>query len=261
MISVTPQKALEVIQRLMPNQQTRQIELAIALLSGKAQVASLSQANDGIDTSSKMMSNEQQKAEVIVMKKQISLSSLIAQKCTSFPLKDCLTYGILHRLIDESKWQCIFLMRLLLLFLKQAQKVAPQSEDTTQLGIDIVDQILSKRPWLSKDEAFWPNLMRGLCFFAAEYSTKSPQVREIFRKHLLSGDKNEEQDTVIAEFSQESPLLKDILTSTTTTSAKEPPTVPEKNGDEEAKQSSTPNEGQNEAAGEDAVKATTEAGD
>ena len=63
------------------------------------------------------------------MKKQISLSSLIAQKCTSLPYRDCLTYGILQRLIEESRWQCIFLMRLLLLFLKQLQKLATVTPD------------------------------------------------------------------------------------------------------------------------------------
>lgn len=80
------------------------------------------------------------------MKKQISLSSLIAQKCTSVPLKESLTYGILTKLIADSHWRCIFLMRLLLLFLKQAQKVA-QQEEVTQIGISFVDQILAKKPW------------------------------------------------------------------------------------------------------------------
>ena len=107
------------------------------------------------------------------MKKQISLSSLIAQKCTAMPLQDCMTFGIIDRLIGEEKWHCILLMRLLLLFLKQAQKVAPQ-EDITKTGISFVEKILSKKPWNAKDETFWPNLMRGLCYFAAEYSSKSP---------------------------------------------------------------------------------------
>ena len=55
-----------------------------------------------------------------VMKKQIGLSSLIAQKCTSVPLKDCLAYRLIQRLIEEGHWQCMYLMRLVLLFLKQA---------------------------------------------------------------------------------------------------------------------------------------------
>ena len=41
----------------------------------------------------------------------------------------------------------------------------------------------------------------------------------------------------------------------------EPSVVLEKNDDEEAKQSSAPNEGQNAAAGEDAVKSVSEAGE
>ena len=117
------------------------------------------------------------------------------------PYRDCLTYGILQRLIEESRWQCIFLMRLLLLFLKQLQKLATVTPDEiAKIGVDTVDQILSKKPWLQHqsdkvvDEqvgAYWPNLMRGLCFFAAEYAGKSAQVRETFRKHLL-GDSEDD---------------------------------------------------------------------
>ena len=83
---------------------------------------------------------------VTVMKKQISLSSLIAQKCTSVPLTDSLAHGILCKLISDQYWRCIFLMRLVLLFLKQAQKVAPL-EEVSQVGVDLVDKILAAKPW------------------------------------------------------------------------------------------------------------------
>lgn len=75
------------------------------------------------------------------MKKQISLSSLIAYKSTSVPLQDCLAHQVLLRLISEQHWRCIFLMRLVLLFLKQAKTVAPL-EETVQIGVNLVDKIL-----------------------------------------------------------------------------------------------------------------------
>ena len=98
-----------------------QVDLAIALLSGNNNEAVVHQgAGEGL--------SEEQKTTLAVMKKQISLSSLIAQKCTSVPLVDSLTHGILSKLISDKHWNCIFLMRIILLFLKQAQKVAPLEE-------------------------------------------------------------------------------------------------------------------------------------
>ena len=41
------------------------------------------------------------------------------------PLTNCLVYELLTKLIKEQKWQCMYLMRIVLLFLKQALKVAP----------------------------------------------------------------------------------------------------------------------------------------
>ncbi len=87
-------------------------------------------------------------------------------------------------------------MRLVLLFLKQAKTVA-QLEEVVSIGVNIVDQILIAKPWISKggskakapaseSDSFWPNLKRGLCFFAAEYNGKSPSVAEVFRKHLAT---------------------------------------------------------------------------
>ena len=52
------------------------------------------------------------------MKKQVALSSLLVQKCTSVPLTDCLTYKLLTKLIKDQHWRCVFLMRIVLLFLK-----------------------------------------------------------------------------------------------------------------------------------------------
>lgn len=159
---------------------------------------------------------------VTIMKKQISLSSLIAQKCTSVPLPDCLAHGILTKLISEKHWNCIFLMRLVLLFLKQAQKIASLDE-VTQVGVNLVDQILSARPWTPYADnssssnktanlsTFWPNLKRGLCFFAAEYTAKSPSVAAVYRKHLLPAQSSDKQDPIVAEFCDESPVLKEML--------------------------------------------------
>ena len=87
------------------------------------------------------------------------------------------------------------------------------------IGINFVDKILARKPWLIIDDSqsFWPNLKRGLCYFAAEYTTKSPQVRETFRKHLLlkedSDKNNESASSLVKEFSDESPVLKEMLLS------------------------------------------------
>lgn len=155
------------------------------------------------------------------MKKQISLSSLIAQKCTSVPLSDCLSHSILTKLISDQHWSCAFLMRLVLLFLKQAQKIASLDE-VIQIGVNLIEQILIAKPWSrgTKDpNSFWPNLKRGLCFFAAEYNTKSPLVAAIYRKHLLpsseasaSANNNAAaDDPLVEEFCDESNVLKEIL--------------------------------------------------
>ena len=205
-VSVSPQRALEVIERLQ-SPKKQKIDLAIALLSGNSDAvvhqAALAEGQQA---------TEEQKSVVSIMKKQLSLSSLIAQKCTSVPLDDCLAHGILSKLISEKHWNCIFLMRLVLLFLKQAQKIAPL-EEVTQVGVDMVDQILAARPWAppadnaSKQNlaSFWPNLKRGLCFFAAEYTGKAPGVAAVYRKHLLP------DEAMVSEFCAESPVMKDML--------------------------------------------------
>jgi hypothetical protein len=131
-------------------------------------------------------------------------------------LEDSLTHGILSKLINEKHWNCVFLMRLILLFLKQAQKVT-SLEETIQSGIGLVEKILIAQPWVdvrSQETAFsyWPNLKRGLCFFAAEYSSKTPLVAALFQKYLIGESAEERNDGLIKEFSDESPILKDILT-------------------------------------------------
>ena len=151
------------------------------------------------------------------------------------PLKDCLTHQVILRLVKEQHWQCIFLMRLVLLFLKQAKTVA-QLDEVVSIGVNIVDQILIAKPWSSKGsskgkaanesnkDSFWPNLKRGLCFFAAEYNGKSPSVAEVFRKHLApfssssdgpSSDKdNQSKDknsAILKEFCDESPVMMEIF--------------------------------------------------
>jgi len=50
-----------------------------------------------------------------------------------------------------------------------------------------------------------------LCFFAAEYSTKTPLVADLFKKHLIGENAESKNDALIKEFSDESPVLKDIL--------------------------------------------------
>ena len=77
---------------------------------------------------------------------------------------------------------------------------------------------MTAKPWAdygSQETAafgYWPNLKRGLCFFAAEYSTKTPLVADLFKKHLIGDSAEERNDGLIKEFSDESPILKDILT-------------------------------------------------
>lgn len=94
-------------------------------------------------------------------------------------------------------------MRLLLLFLKQAQKVALLDE-TIQISLNLVDKILQAKPWGSSSASaegtpYWNNLKRGLCFFAAEYASKTPKVAELFCKHILvDGDAEE---NLVKEFS------------------------------------------------------------
>ena len=53
-------------------------------------------------------------------------------------------------------------------------------------------------------------MKRGLCFFAAEYHTKSPVVIETFKKHLVKedGDQDEKLKEILKEFCDESPVLK-----------------------------------------------------
>lgn len=81
---------------------------------------------------------EDQKAALAVMKKQVSLSSLLVQKFTTAPLTDCLTYKLLAKLIKDQHWRCVFLMRIVLLFLKQAQNVAAMNE-VIQVGVTLID--------------------------------------------------------------------------------------------------------------------------
>jgi len=112
-------------------------------------------------------------------------------------------------------------MRLVLLFLKQAKTVAPLDE-VVQIGVNLVDKILSAKPWWSRSsssssqpsesESFWPNLKRGLCFFAAEYNGKSPLVAEVYRKHLMPAD-NTDDNPILKEFCEESPIMREILTA------------------------------------------------
>ena len=83
----------------------------------------------------------------------------------------------------------------------------------------MIEQILIAKPWSrgTRDaNSFWPNLKRGLCFFAAEYNIKSPLVAAIYRKHLLpSGEAsatiNASDDPLVEEFCDESNVLKEIL--------------------------------------------------
>ena len=85
----------------------------------------------------------------------------------------------------------------------------------------MIEQILIAKPWSrgTKDaNSFWPNLKRGLCFFAAEYNTKSPLVAAIYRKHLLTSSEasaaatnNAADDPLVEEFCDESNVLKEIL--------------------------------------------------
>ena len=87
----------------------------------------------------------------------------------------------------------------------------------------MIEQILIAKPWSrgTKDaNSFWPNLKRGLCFFAAEYNTKSPLVAAIYRKHLLtsseaSATNNAADDPLVEEFCDESNVLKEILVQKT----------------------------------------------
>ena len=87
----------------------------------------------------------------------------------------------------------------------------------------MIEQILIAKPWSrgTKDaNSFWPNLKRGLCFFAAEYNTKSPLVAAIYRKHLLtsseaSANNNAADDPLVEEFCDESNVLKEILVQKT----------------------------------------------
>ena len=87
----------------------------------------------------------------------------------------------------------------------------------------MIEQILIAKPWSrgTKDaNSFWPNLKRGLCFFAAEYNTKSPLVAAIYRKHLLtsseaSSNNNATDDPLVEEFCDESNVLKEILVQKT----------------------------------------------
>lgn len=114
-------------------------------------------------------------------------------------------------------------MRLVLLFLKSAQKVVPL-EEVVEVGVNFADKILESKPWTASPKdassSFWPNLKRGLCFFAAEYHSKSPKaVASVFRKHLVAGGDNGvengativEQGPIHTEFCEESPILKEIL--------------------------------------------------
>ena len=111
-----------------------------------------------------------------------------------------------------------------------------QLEEVVSIGVNIVDQILTAKPWSSKgkskgkagsetsQDSFWPNLKRGLCFFAAEYNGKSPSVAEVFRKHLASSSSSSEvpysdkdqqskdkNSPILKEFCDESPDMIEIL--------------------------------------------------
>ena len=92
-------------------------------------------------------------------------------------------------------------------------------EEVVQIGVNLVDKILLAKPWKSRSssqpsdsESYWPNLKRGLCFFAAEYNGKSPLVAEVYRKHLVPAD-NSEDDPIFKEFCEESPVMREILTA------------------------------------------------
>ena len=53
-------------------------------------------------------------------------------------------------------------------------------------------------------------MKKGLCFFAAEYEAKTPSVAELFSKHILGA--GSERDALIKDFSDQSTILKGILT-------------------------------------------------
>lgn len=83
-------------------------------------------------------------------------------------------------------------------------------DETIQIGLTLVDKILLAKPWTAEGTPYWNNLKRGLCFFAAEYASKTPKVAELFCKHILK-DGEAEETALSKEFSEQSPIMKDLL--------------------------------------------------
>ena len=98
------------------------------------------------------------------------------EECTNL-LSKCLVTQLLESLIKNDKWTCRLLMRILLIYLKQATSMSKQQKalevPIVEHGASIIDQILSKRLWEKVSDNIssgdWQNLKHGLIIFASNY--------------------------------------------------------------------------------------------
>lgn len=93
------------------------------------------------------------------------------------------------------------------------------------VGADLVDQVLTAKPWTAnagganqarQQSDSWAQLKRGLCFFFAEYYSKSKAVEVILRKHLCPDKEDDEakaaaKAAIAKEFCEDSPMLRNLL--------------------------------------------------
>ena len=131
-----------------------------------------------------------------ILSKQIGFSNMLISKFTpnlsatmqpdecAGLLRKCLLTQLLESLIRHDKWTCRLLMRILLIFLKQATSLSkqPKAQEAAKTdpivdhGVDIIEQILAKRLWDKVSDQIssgdWQNLKHGLIIFASNYQEK-----------------------------------------------------------------------------------------
>jgi len=119
--------------------------------------------------------------------KQIALTNLLVQRTVPAnleSLKDCFVFTLAGQVISQKKWHCKYLMRLILITLKEACKRNPsRAVDFLADTVKLLQQIIDAHPWEKAPESAWHNLRQGLVIFFANYK-KEDSVRDLFNRLL-----------------------------------------------------------------------------
>jgi hypothetical protein len=94
-------------------------------------------------------------------------------------LKESGVYDLIAYVISHKRWTCKYLMRLVLIMLKEATKRQPaKAVDFLTDTLKLLTGLVEAAPW-TKEPSVWQNLRQGLVIFIATYR-KEETVKELF---------------------------------------------------------------------------------